>query len=231
MVHWKHLPVALAPTPGGPDKDGVFSGCAVIDNGVTAIYTGVNPETQCIATSGGDLTGGRSLRQPGDRRAAGRLGGDGLSRSRRVEGGRHLADGGGVRLSRKRRRGAAVRIQGPAPLELSASAGHRQMRAGASAKDPVDSGEMWECPDFFPLGGKHLLIVSTERLVKYLLGGYRSLLPSGNHGRHRFRLVLRGAHHDEYGRPAHFVGMADGGPHRRGAARPGGAASCRCRGS
>jgi len=31
---------------------------------------------------------------------------------------------------------------------------------------------MWECPDFFPLGGKHLLIVSTERVVKYLLGKY-----------------------------------------------------------
>jgi beta-fructofuranosidase len=47
-----------------------------------------------------------------------------------------------------------------------------RMKEGASAKDPVDSGEMWECPDFFPLGNKHLLIISTERVVKYLLGGY-----------------------------------------------------------
>ena len=47
-----------------------------------------------------------------------------------------------------------------------------QMKAGATAKDPVDSGEMWECPDFFPLDGKHLLILSTERVVKYLLGSY-----------------------------------------------------------
>src|ERR1700727_2492966 len=40
--HGKPLPMALAPTPGGADKDGVFSGCAVIDNGVpTVIYTGV----------------------------------------------------------------------------------------------------------------------------------------------------------------------------------------------
>ena len=31
---------------------------------------------------------------------------------------------------------------------------------------------MWECPDFFPLGDKHLLIVSTERVVKYMLGSY-----------------------------------------------------------
>ena len=52
LVHWKHLPVALAPTAGGPDKDGVFSGCAIVDGGVpTVLYTGVNPEVQCLATS------------------------------------------------------------------------------------------------------------------------------------------------------------------------------------
>src|ERR1035437_2471567 len=43
MVHWKHLPMALAPTPGGPDKDGVFSGCVFFnDAATTEIYTGVN---------------------------------------------------------------------------------------------------------------------------------------------------------------------------------------------
>ena len=31
MVHWKHLPVALAPTPGGPDADGCFTGTAAVD--------------------------------------------------------------------------------------------------------------------------------------------------------------------------------------------------------
>ena len=30
MVHWKHLPVALAPTPGGYDADGCFSGSAAV---------------------------------------------------------------------------------------------------------------------------------------------------------------------------------------------------------
>ena len=52
MVHWKHLPVALVPTPHGPDKDGCFSGSVVINNGVpTLIYPGVWPEVVCIATS------------------------------------------------------------------------------------------------------------------------------------------------------------------------------------
>lgn len=52
LVHWRHLPMALAPTPGGPDKDGVFSGCAIDHDGVpTLVYTGVNPQVQCLATS------------------------------------------------------------------------------------------------------------------------------------------------------------------------------------
>src|SRR5579859_3332895 len=69
MIHWKHEPVALSPTPGGPDRDGVFSGSAVIDRGTpTVIYTGVAPpatdtqatlrdgvhtwrETQCLAVA------------------------------------------------------------------------------------------------------------------------------------------------------------------------------------
>src|SRR5271155_4183061 len=42
MIHWKHLPVALAPTKNGPDQDGCFSGSAVDNHGVaTFIYTGV----------------------------------------------------------------------------------------------------------------------------------------------------------------------------------------------
>jgi beta-fructofuranosidase len=32
---------------------------------------------------------------------------------------------------------------------------------GSDAKDTVNTGEMWECPDFFPLGSKHVLIHST----------------------------------------------------------------------
>ena len=27
LAHWRHLPPALVPTPGGPDADGCWSGC------------------------------------------------------------------------------------------------------------------------------------------------------------------------------------------------------------
>ena len=85
LVHWEHWPVALTPTPGGPDKDGCYSGCAVDNDGVpTIVYTGVFPQCACIATSTdgpGDLD--EASRQPGGRRATGRTRGAGLSATTR----------------------------------------------------------------------------------------------------------------------------------------------------
>jgi beta-fructofuranosidase len=174
MVRWKHLPVALSPTPGGPDKDGVFSGCTVIDHGnVTAVYTAVQPETQSIATSSGDLSTWKKFAgnpviatPPPGLEVAGfrdpcvwREGSSWL-----------MAVGSGFRG-----KGGAVLLYESKDLRnweyLSPLiTGHK--REGESAKDPVDSGEMWECPDFFELGGKHVLLISSERVVRFLMGAY-----------------------------------------------------------
>ena len=68
MIHWRHLPIALALTPGWDDADGCFTGSAVDDHGAaTILYTGVKSvsadratlreghnnfrEIQCLATS------------------------------------------------------------------------------------------------------------------------------------------------------------------------------------
>ena len=49
LVRWTHLPCALHPDQPY-DKDGVFSGCCVMKDGLPHIlYTGVKPETQCLA--------------------------------------------------------------------------------------------------------------------------------------------------------------------------------------
>ncbi|GAB2581035.1 glycoside hydrolase family 32 protein [Streptomyces capparidis] len=43
LVRWDHHPIALTPTPGGPDEAGCWSGCVVDDDGVpTAVYTGID---------------------------------------------------------------------------------------------------------------------------------------------------------------------------------------------
>jgi beta-fructofuranosidase len=62
LVHWRDEPVALSPDPDGPDRDGCWSGCAVVDaandraagDGTpTLLYTGGRGRDQlpCLATS------------------------------------------------------------------------------------------------------------------------------------------------------------------------------------
>ncbi|HVO41774.1 MAG TPA: glycoside hydrolase family 32 protein [Aggregatilineales bacterium] len=60
LIHWTDLSVALAPTPGGPDEAGCFSGCAVNNGLPTLVYTGTRGtrqeiQTQCLATSQDNL--------------------------------------------------------------------------------------------------------------------------------------------------------------------------------
>lgn len=56
LVHWKDLPIALAPTPDGPDMNGCYSGTAFVNKDTipTIIYHGA-PGGICIATSHDDM--------------------------------------------------------------------------------------------------------------------------------------------------------------------------------
>jgi beta-fructofuranosidase len=196
MIHWRHLPIALAPTPGGPDADGCFSGTAVVNNGVpTFIYTGVQTvtgdkveteatirdghnnfrETQLYATStdpdlktwtkratpviptppaGMKVTG---FRDPAPWREPSLANGAWL-----------LAVGSGTK-----EHGGCVLLYKSSDLQtwdyLHVVAGGANKPAG-DAVNPVDSGDMWECPDLFPLGGKHVLIYSTQGKVFWKVG-------------------------------------------------------------
>src|SRR6266853_775486 len=181
MIHWRHLPIALAPSPGQSDADGCFTGSAVDDHGTaTILYTGVKTvapeqatlrdgvhyfrEVQCLATSSDPqlLTWTKwnqpVLQPPTDPRLAGfrdpflwregrnwYLGvGSGLFK----QGGRVL-----LYWSRDLRQWAFLH-----PLASGEWTGKESL-------NPVNSGEMWECPDFFPLGKKHVLLYSTAGRV------------------------------------------------------------------
>ncbi|MFH8900736.1 glycoside hydrolase family 32 protein [Streptomyces coeruleorubidus] len=51
LARWEHHPIALTPTPGGPDEAGCWSGCVVDDGGVpTAVYTGVDRDHSGLGT-------------------------------------------------------------------------------------------------------------------------------------------------------------------------------------
>jgi len=190
MIHWQHEPIALAPTPGGPDADGVFSGSAVLDNGKpTVIYTAVAPpssaadatlrdgthtwrETQCLAVAQDkELRIWKKLSQPviatpptgvevtGFRDPA-------LWR----EGNKWmLILGSGIRG-----RGGMIFLYTSSDLRHWTFL-HPLIEGPltrSTGVNPVDTGEMWECPDFFPLGNKHVLLVSTMGKVRWKVGTY-----------------------------------------------------------
>ena len=189
MVHWHHEAIALAPAPGGADSEGCFSGSAVVCNGVPSfIYTGVQNappemvtlhdgsdklrETQLLATAedesllrwkkwpepviatpptGMKVTG---FRDPCPWREA-----DGW----------YLGVGSGIRGE-----GGCVLLYRSVDLRhweyLHPLASGKPN--GLETANPCDSGEMWECPDFFELDGQHCLLYSTEGKVYWTTGEY-----------------------------------------------------------
>ena len=175
-VQWRDLPVALAPTPGGPDASGCWSGCVVDNDGVaTAVYTGVGPEgygqqLQCIATSQ-----------------------DGLLTWEKHGGNPILSEIPAIANQSTDLRDPMIWREGESWYMLLASRIHHSggsvflyrspdlmqweflhpLLTGSYAKD----GCVWECPCFFPLDGKWVLIVAGKGrripfTVFYFIGEY-----------------------------------------------------------
>lgn len=166
LVHWQHQPIALTPSDAF-DRDGCFSGCAVNDNGLlTLIYTGhvwlqgvgndgAIRQVQCIATSEDGLhftkhgvivtppDGIMHFRDPKVWKQNGRW--------FMVVGARDANDRGQVLL-------------------YSGTSLFQWRLEGVLAKADRWLGYMWECPDFFPLGDKYLLMFSPQGMTPE---GYR----------------------------------------------------------
>jgi beta-fructofuranosidase len=180
LVHWEHLPIALAPTPGGPDQSGVWSGSAVVWDGQPAmVYTGRDGENEsvCIAVSQDDMRtlykhpanpvipfAPSELPQVGFRDPC-LWREDGLWKM--VIGSGFRGQGGAILLFASP---DLLHWQYLGPL----------VTGDARQTEPVWTGEMWECPNFFPLGGQHALIISPMDLhpsrslyTLYMTGDYQ----------------------------------------------------------
>jgi len=165
LVHWRHLPIALAPTPDGADCDGAWSGCAVDANGVpTLIYTGVHPQVQCLATSDDDLIVWQ--KDPANPVIAEPPTGLAVTGFRdpcvwRDDGLWYMILGSGQ--------------QGVGGLILlyRSSDLHDWEYLGPLLEGRLDeTGHNWECPNLLPIGDRHLLIFSPEplRQAHYYIG-------------------------------------------------------------
>jgi len=175
LVHWTDLPIALAPGPGEADKDHVFSGCAVDGDGVpTLIYTGVRVEADgsrrevpCLATSSDGLMtwhkhAGNPI-IPGPPPGLDVLGFRDHSVWKDGQTWYQLI-GSGI-----------PGVGGTALLYRSADLRSWEYVHPLCIGVASETGEMWECPDFFKLGDQHVLIVSPIPLRKslYFVGSYR----------------------------------------------------------
>ena len=190
LIHWQHQGIAISPSPDGPDRDGVFSGSAVLDNGKpTVIYTAVAPpaapsdatlrdgthtwrETQCLAVAQDDaLRTWKKLPEPIIAAPPAGLAVTGFrdpalwresDKWMLILGSGTLARGGAVLLYSSPNLRHWTYLH---PLVEGSP-------SGRNAANPVDAGDMWECPDFFPLGNKHVLLISTMGKVRWKVGTY-----------------------------------------------------------
>lgn len=162
LLHWRHLPIALTPDPDGPDAHGCWSGCAVVRDGVpTLLYTGIQPQVQCLASGDGDWHTWR--KHPTPVIAAPPAGvpvvGDPPEMRDpwlwREDDGWHLLLGSGLVASDGAADGALLHYRSD---DLRAwhylGVAHR----GRFGPDTL----VWECPNLFELDGRHVVLVSEQ---------------------------------------------------------------------
>lgn len=186
LVHWEDLPVAIAPTPNTVDEGGIFSGCIVNDNGTPKMfYTGVNldyqVQTQCLAIGNNDLDEWRkydgnpviavpptsfvqedSFRDPFVWREADAWY---MAVGARMEG-----------------------VGGAVLLYQSDDLAHWEYLNPLIVGALSTTGVMWECPNFFPLADKWVLIISSH--IGYATGTVLYFV--GNYENHRFTPEVEG---------------------------------------
>jgi beta-fructofuranosidase len=177
LVTWEDRPVALTPSPDGPDRDGCWSGCAVdVDGTAKIMYTGGRGDVQlpCLADAADDgLTGWekysenpviRSVPVEPQLRSTEHWRAEFRDHNIWYDDGtwHHLIgsgfeDGGGTALLYTCEDDDLIdwTYQGP-------------ILTGTPERD----GAMWECPELLDLGAKQLLHISNYEEVRYYLGEY-----------------------------------------------------------
>lgn len=169
LLHWEYLPAVLAPDRYY-DQDGVFSGSAIElpDGQLLLMYTGVRAtdrterpykevQTQCIAVGDGidfEKYGKNPVLDENDLPA-------GASRQ-------DFRDPKMLRL--KDGRLAAIVANRPADgsgqiLLYTSEDGYSWKYETILAENRNRFGKMWECPDFFELDGKQVLLVSPQDML------------------------------------------------------------------
>lgn len=191
MVHWKNLGITLAPTPNGADAQGCWTGSAVVHNGVpTIIYTGAwyQQPTEAAARQAGFVPERQMMAVAEDPSDPNLLKWNKISRNPVIAAPPPGIAAVGWRDPSLWKEGGTwymiigcgeKGVGGMALMYKSADLIHwNYIHPLAVAKpNPNDASgrpgaSMWECPDFFFLDGKPILLVAAGN--KYLTGTYKN---------------------------------------------------------
>ncbi|WP_338781514.1 glycoside hydrolase family 32 protein [Metabacillus sp. FJAT-52054] len=160
LVHWEQLPIALAPFEEY-DRDGCFSGSAVVEDGLlTLIYTGnvwlddqqkELKQVQCIARSEDGISFIKDTQNP-------------VLESVPEDGSSHFRDPKVWKEGSFWYMVLGTQKDGLGKVVLYRSEKLTDWEyCGVLAENRNENlGYMWECPDIFELGGKHVLLISPE---------------------------------------------------------------------
>ncbi|TFG27374.1 MAG: glycoside hydrolase family 32 protein [Promethearchaeota archaeon] len=176
LVHWQHLPIALVPNHELGEEH-CFSGCCVNNDGIPSIiYTSIGPER--LPSTGAELWMATSLddmktwqKSPHNPLMTIDIHGDLDIREWRdpyiwkenkywymtLGGHIHNSHAGIALLYRSKN---LIEWEYLNPLCIG-------------NKDLKLTGKNWECPNFFPLKDKHILIISPHKRVVYSVGTYK----------------------------------------------------------
>lgn len=176
LIHWQDMPLAIERSPNTYDANGIFSGCAVNNNGIaTVIYTGTAGErnelqTICIATSHDDdlrtwqkYEGNPVLLAPPEGFKA-----KDCFRDPFVW---RDVDVWYMVLGAGRPNGSEAVLLYRSPDLYQWEYLHPLIESSARNDD------IYECPNFFPLGDKWVLLVSIMPIshVEYFIGRFENL--------------------------------------------------------
>ena len=174
LVHWSHWPIAIMPVPDSVDAAACASGSCVVNNdGIpTIVYTSVPPQAQSLAMSTDNLRTWKKYE--GNPVIAGPPPVQGLEDGFRdpfvwkEDSLWRMAVGSGV----KEKGGTILLYRSPDLIHWDYTG---QLCTGMGP-----DCFQWECPNFFALGGRHVLIVSPlyhsspglRAPVQYAVGAY-----------------------------------------------------------
>lgn len=155
LINWQHLPIALAPGKDG-DKDGVYSGSAIEYNGqMMLFYTG-----HTVVESHGDKVTIKQVQMLATSQDGHHFDKHGII----LEPPEHIQHFRDPKVWQegniwKMVVGVSEHNIGQVWLYTSTDLIHWQFDQ-VLLKAKANQGWMWECPDFFPLGDKWVLVVS-----------------------------------------------------------------------